>query len=504
MSNSRAAWSQRPLPSAGALPRSGDMTVMDYEAVIGMEVHVQLGTDSKVFCPTSTNFHAPPNSNVCPLTMGLPGTLPVINKKAVEYSVMVGLALNCQISRWSKMDRKNYFYPDMPKNYQISQYDLPLCHDGHVEIMVNGEVKRVGVRRAHLEEDTASNTHTLGKGRSGVDFNRAGVPLLEIVTEPDIHSAEEAYAYLITLKQILQYIGVSDCNMEEGSLRAEANISVRPRGSGELGIKTEVKNVASFSGTQKAIEYEVKRQIEVLGEGGTLVQETRGWDADRGITFSQRLKESAHDYRYFPDPDLVPIVIDEAWETQLRERLPELPRPRFLRFQETYGLSDYDAGVLTAQRDMADYFEQTVTMGVPAKAAANWITTELQGRLTETGTAIGDAKVSPQQLAGLIALIEDGTISGKIAKDVLNDMVETGEDAKAIVEAKGLVQISDTGEIESIIAEIISKNPGPVADYKAGKKKAQGFFVGQVMKATQGKANPQVVNQILAKQLEDA
>jgi len=477
---------------------------MEYEAVIGMEVHVQLATESKVFCPTSTNFHAPPNSNVCPLTLGLPGTLPVINRKAVEFSVMVGLALNCQISRWSKMDRKNYFYPDLPKNYQISQYDLPLCHDGYLEIDINGSVKRIGIRRAHLEEDTASNTHTLGKGMSGVDFNRAGIPLLEIVTEPDIESAEEAFAYLTELKQILRYLGVSDCNMEEGSLRGEANISVRPKGSTELGTKTEVKNVASFSGTQKAIEFEVKRQIQVINDGGTLVQETRGWDADRGVTFSQRLKEEAHDYRYFPDPDLVPIVIDEAWENRLREGLPELPRARRHRFQEAFGLSPYDAGVLTAEQSMADYFEAVLAQGAPPKQAANWIMVELQPILNAAGLDWDACPLAPAHMAELVALIEDGVISGKIAKEVLPESVQSGKAPRAIVEEKGLTQISDTSELEGIVREIIAANPGPLADYKAGKQKAMGFFVGQVMKATKGQANPKVVNEILTQELSKA
>lgn len=402
------------------------------------------------------------------------------------------------------MDRKNYFYPDLPKNYQISQYDLPLCHDGFLEIEVGDAVKRIGIRRAHLEEDTASNTHTLGKGMSGVDFNRAGIPLLEIVTEPDIHSAEEAYAYLTALKQILLYLGVSDCNMEEGSLRGEANISVRPVGSTELGTKTEVKNVASFSGTQKAIEFEVKRQIQVLREGGTLVQETRGWDADRGVTFSQRLKEEAHDYRYFPDPDLVPIVIDEAWEARLRESLPELPRARKLRLQETLGLSPYDAGVLTADKDMGHYFESVIAAGAPAKLAANWVMVELQPLLNAADTSWESCPLAPGHLAELIGLIEEGAISGKIAKEVLPESFRTGTAPKMIVEEKGLTQISDTGELEKVIREIIAANPGPLADFKAGKQKAMGFFVGQVMKATKGQANPKMVNALLQQELSKA
>lgn len=474
---------------------------MEYEAVIGMEVHVELNTKSKVFCACSTNFHAPPNTNVCPICLGMPGAMPVLNIEMVNKSVAVGLALNCTISRWSKQDRKNYFYPDLAKNYQISQYDLPLCHDGVLEVPVGDRTVRIGITRAHMEEDTARNTHTLGGGKSGVDFNRAGVPLLEIVTEPDIHSAEEAYAYLTNLKQILQYLDVSDCNMEEGSLRAEANISVRPQGSETLGTKTEVKNVASFTGTMKAIEFEIKRQIKVLKDGGTVVQETRGWDADRGITFSQRQKESAHDYRYFPEPDLTPVVVDEAWEQRIRESLPELPLARLERFKTAFGLSDYDAGVLTATRAMADYFEAVVTAGAPPKQAANWIMGDLQGQLTERNLEIEACPVAAGDLADMIAFIENGTISGKMGKEVLAAMVETGKAPKAIIEERGLVQISDTGELEGIIAEIIAANPGQVAEYQGGKEKVFGFFVGQVMKATKGKANPQVVNALLKEKL---
>lgn len=481
--------------------QSGIGADMEYEAVIGMEVHVQLATASKMFCATSTNFHAPPNTNVCPVTLGLPGTLPVINQQAVEYAVMAGLALNCTISRWSKMDRKNYFYPDLAKNYQISQYDLPLCHDGWITIETGEGARRIGITRAHLEEDTASNTHTIGMSESGVDFNRAGIPLLEIVTEPDLRSAEEAFAYLTSLKQILQYLGVSDCNMEEGSLRAEANISVRPKGSREFGTKTEVKNVASFSGTQKAIEYEVARQISVIASGGELVQETRGWDADKGITYSQRTKESAHDYRYFPDPDLLPIVVDAEWEARLRERLPELPAARRARFMEAYGLSAYDAHVLTLSRAMADYFEETAAAGAGAKQAANWLMGDLQALLTEAREEIAACKIRPASLAGMIALIDDGTISGKIAKEVLAEMFATGESAEAIVAAKGLVQITDAGAITQVVREVIAAHPAQTEQYRAGKDKLLGFFVGQVMKATQGKANPGLVNDIIRKEL---
>ena len=481
---------------------------MAYEAVIGLEVHVELSTKSKVFCGCSTHFNAPANTNVCPVCLGMPGVLPVMNRAVVESAVAVGLALDCTISKWSKMDRKNYFYPDLAKNYQISQYDLPLCHDGSIEIEVDGSRKRIGITRVHIEEDTARNVHTIGgegggPAQSGVDFNRSGVPLLEIVSEPDIRSAQEAYAYLTALKQILQYLGVSDCNMEEGSLRAEANISIRPVGATQFGVKTEVKNVASFSGTQKAIEFEVARQREVIESGGTVVQETRGWDADRGITVSQRSKESAHDYRYFPEPDLVPIAIDEAFVERIRSAMPELPKARFGRFQAEYGLNAYDAGVLTANKSMADYFEEVVRSGAPAKQAANWIMGDLQALLVENKTDIAACPVSAVNLAAMIALIEQGTISGKTAKELLPAMFDTGKAPKTLVEEKGLVQISDTDAIEKAVHSVVAAHPGPVADYRAGKKQAMGFLVGQVMKATQGKANPKLVNEILMRELNN-
>lgn len=476
---------------------------MEYDAVIGMEVHVELSTASKVFCSCSTQFNAPANTNVCPVCLGMPGVLPVMNRKAVEYSVAAGLALNCTISRWSKMDRKNYFYPDLAKNYQISQYDLPLCHGGWIDIRVGGVTKRIGITRAHLEEDTARNTHTLSGGVSGIDFNRSGVALLEIVTEPDISSADEAFAYLTELKRILQYLEVSDCNMEEGSLRAEANVSLRPRGSAGFGTKTEVKNVASFSGVHKAIDYEIARQRQILDSGGTVVQETRGWDADRGITVSQRTKESAHDYRYFPEPDLVPLAVDEAWEARIRASLPELPQARWHRFQEAYGLSPYDAEVLTASRAMADYFEATVAAGAGAKPAANWIMGDLQALLVKNGLPIEECKVASGELAAMIRLIDDGTISGKIAKDILLEMFDTGQSPTSIVEAKGLIQISDESELERIVAEVVAGNPGPVEDFRNGKEKALGFLVGQAMKASRGKANPKMINEMLLKALEN-
>lgn len=475
---------------------------MEYEAVIGMEVHVEINSKSKVFCACPTNFHAPPNTNVCPVCLGMPGALPVLNVDMVNKSVAVGLALNCKISRWSKMDRKNYFYPDMAKNYQISQYDLPLCYDGAIEIEVDGKTKRIGITRAHMEEDTARNTHTIGGGQSGVDFNRSGMPLLEIVTEPDIRSAGEAHAYLTALKQILQYLDVSDCNMEEGSLRAEANISLRPKGTSEFGVKTEVKNVASFSGVQKAIDYEIARQEKVLRKGGVVTQETRGWDADRGVTVSQRKKESAHDYRYFPEPDLPPIVVDEAWEDRIRQQLPELPMARKQRLQTQYGLGDYDAHVITLTKNAADYYEAVAAAGADPKKAANWVTVELQSLLSGAKIEIQSCNVSPASLAGLLTLIDTGEISGKIAKEVLVDMFATGNAPGDIVKDKGLSQISDTGEIEAVVKQVIDASPEQVSQFKGGKDKVFGYFVGQVMKATRGKGNPQLVNEILRRELE--
>lgn len=469
-----------------------------------MEVHVELNLQSKVFCACSTHFHAPPNTNVCPICLGMPGVLPVLNRAMVEKSAAVGLALNCTISRWSKLDRKNYFYPDLAKNYQISQYDLPLCHDGYLDVEVDGETRRVGIRRAHMEEDTARNTHTIGASETGVDFNRCGMPLLEIVTEPDLRTADEAYAYLTELKQILEYLDVSDCNMEEGSLRAEANISVRPRGSSEFGVKTEVKNVASFSGTHKAIEYEIKRQIKTLEQGGEIVQETRGWDANRNVTVAQRVKESAHDYRYFPEPDLPPVVVDEAWEKRIAESLPELPVDRRKRIESRYGLSHYDTRVITATRATADYFERAVAEGAPAKQAVNWIMGDVAALMTERGETIEKIRTTPAQLAAMIGLIESNTISGKIAKEILPEMLETGKDAKALVEDKGLVQISDAGELERIVRDVMAANPGPVQDFRDGKQKAMGFLVGQTMKATKGKGNPKMVNDILQRLLHEA
>lgn len=479
---------------------------MEYEPVIGLEVHVEIKTRSKVFCACRNDFHSAPNTNVCPVCLGMPGVLPVLNMAMVDASMAVGLALNCTISRWSKMDRKNYFYPDLAKSYQISQYDLPLCHDGHLDVEVNGGTKRVGITRAHVEEDTARNTHTLGGGVSGVDFNRSGVPLLEIVTEPEIFSAEEAYAYLTALKQILEYLDVSDCNMEEGSLRAEPNISIRPKGVTELGVKTEVKNVASFSGVQKAIEFEVKRQVKALESGETIVQETRGWDADRGITVAQRAKESAHDYRYFPDPDLMPVHIDDDWIERIRAEIPEMPLDKQRRFMEEYDLPYSSTAPLCPDRELCDFFEQTVEKCNQPKKAVNWIVNDLLRELSAAGNENGpmpltESKVAPDHLAELVSLVEDGSISSNIAKEIFPDVFATGKMPATIVEEKGLKQTSDTGELESICSQVMTEHPKAVEEFKGGKGNAINALKGQVMKATRGQANPKLVDEILRKLL---
>jgi aspartyl-tRNA(Asn)/glutamyl-tRNA(Gln) amidotransferase subunit B len=474
----------------------------EYEAVIGLEVHVQLKTDSKVFCGCPTRFGGEPNTQVCPVCLGLPGVLPVLNEKALRYAVIVGLMLDCQVSRFSKFDRKNYFYPDLPKNYQISQYDLPLCTGGSLKMEVDGEVKKIGITRVHLEEDAGKLVHdeTHG-GDSGVDFNRTGIPLLEIVSEPELSSPEEAFAYLRSLKLTLQYLGVSDCDMEKGSLRCDANVSVRPQGTQGLGVKTEVKNMNSFKAVQKALAYEIERQTQLLIEGGEVVQETRLWEADSEMTHPMRSKEEAHDYRYFPEPDLVPVVVQEAWLEELRRELPEPPLKRRERFLSDYGIPEYDAGVLIAEKDLADYFEACVKAGVEAKIASNWVMGEMLKEIGRSNTSIGECKVKPEALMELIGLVEKGAVSLSMAKEVFAEMFETGRAAAEIVERRGLKQISDEGALRTVVDEVIEANPGSVEDYRGGKKKAIGFLIGQVMKATKGKANPQVVNKIMTEKL---
>lgn len=476
---------------------------MQFETVIGLEVHAQLLTDTKIFCGCSTSFGAPPNTHVCPVCLGMPGVLPVLNKKVVDYTIRAALATDCQVAGRSVWARKNYFYPDLPKNYQISQYELPIAEHGHLDIEVDGEEKRIGITRIHMEEDAGKLVHDPNAPVSYVDYNRTGVPLMEIVSEPDMRAPEEAAAYLKALRDILVYLEICDGNMEEGSFRCDANISLRPVGQKELGVKTELKNMNSFRNVARALEYEIRRQSAVLTDGGSIRQETRLWDAQGGKTVSMRGKEEAHDYRYLPDPDLLPLVVDQAWIDKTRDGLPELPQAKRERFIADYGLTDYDAGVLTASKPVAQYFEDAVAAGAEAKAASNWVTSELMGALNAEGLEIGDAKIAPAGLAELIKLITEGTLSSKLAKEVFGHMFENGKSASVIVEEKGLKQVSDTGELEGVLQKIFDDNPDEVAQFKAGKQKLMGFFVGQVMKQTKGQANPKLVNELVRKILKD-
>ena len=475
---------------------------MKYEAVIGLEVHTELQTTTKIFCGCKTSFGAEPNTNVCPVCLGLPGVLPVLNKKVLEFAVRAGLALNCEISRFSKFDRKNYYYPDLPKNFQTSQFDLPICERGHLDIEVNGEKKQIRITRAHMEEDAGKLVHhgtsITDSDYSLVDYNRTGTPLLEIVTEPDMRSAKEAVAYLEKMRAILQYIGISDCRMEEGSLRCDANVSVRPVGQKELGTKAEIKNINSFKGVEKAIEYEALRQAEILEDGGKIIQETRTWDEKEGVTKSMRTKEEANDYRYFPEPDLAPFTVSEEYIEDIRKTLPELPDERRERYIANFGLSSTDAQYMTNDKDTSDYFEKVVAAGADPKASVNWIMGEFASQLSNAGIEIAKAPVTPENLAKLLALIAKGTISGKIAKKVFAEMWKDGADPEEIVKAQGLVQISDTGALKELVVKVIANNPKAVEDFKAGKKKA----VGQIMKETKGKANPKVINELLNDELK--
>ncbi|MBE6098140.1 Asp-tRNA(Asn)/Glu-tRNA(Gln) amidotransferase subunit GatB [Schwartzia succinivorans] len=478
---------------------------MKYEAVIGLEIHCELKTKTKIFCGCETGFGGDQNTHVCPVCLGLPGVLPTINKRVVEFGIKAGLATNCTINKFSKFDRKNYYYPDLPKNWQTSQYDLPIAEHGWVDIDVEGEKKRVRLTRIHMEEDAGKLVHSgntiKDSASSNVDYNRTGVPLLEIVSEPDMHTAEEARTYMEKIKAIMEYIDVSNCRMEEGNLRADVNVSIRPVGSKELGTRTEMKNINSFKSLVDAIDYEIDRQTEVLEDGGHIVQETRTWDPNRGITLSMRSKEDAHDYRYMPEPDLPPIVTTDEQIEAYRKELPELPDARRERLEKEYGLSDYDAGVITASRPMAEYFDEVVAGGADAKLAANWIMGELAKHLNAENKTIVDSPVEPARLAAMIQMITKGTISSKIAKTVFEEMWTSKDAPEEIVKAKGLVQITDTKAIEEIVDKVIADNPKPVEDYKGGNKKAIGALVGQVMKQSKGKANPQMVNQLLAQKL---
>jgi aspartyl-tRNA(Asn)/glutamyl-tRNA(Gln) amidotransferase subunit B len=481
------------------------MAVADrYEMVSGLEVHVELQTKTKIFCGCSTEFGGEPNTHVCPVCLGLPGTMPVLNRDVVNYAIKAGLALNCEIADFSKFDRKNYYYPDLTKNYQTSQYDLPICKKGGLEIEVDGEKKWIGITRAHMEEDAGKLVHSgetiMTSNASSVDYNRAGVPLLEIVSEPDLRSIPEVLAYLEQLVQILEYTEVSDCRMEQGSVRFDVNVSLRPIGSAVLGTRTEIKNLNSFSSVRRCLEYETARQAQVLDEGEKVIQETRTWDEGRGVTLALRSKEEAHDYRYFPEPDLVPLVIDREWVDNIRKTLPELPGARRARLQGL-GLSAYDAAVLTQSKALADYFDEGLANGVDAKTLANWVMGDVTRLLNSNQCSVANSPISPKQLAELLKLIEKGTISGKIGKSVLEEMYSTGKDAGTLVKEKGLAQISDEGALLKMIDEVIAANPQSVEDYRAGKDRAIGFLVGQIMKATKGQANPGLVNELLKKRL---
>jgi aspartyl-tRNA(Asn)/glutamyl-tRNA(Gln) amidotransferase subunit B len=488
-------------------------TAVDYEVVIGLEVHAQLLTESKMFCRCSTEYaNAAPNTHNCPICMGFPGTLPVINEKAVEYTIMTALAMHCEIPEFSKFDRKNYFYPDLPKGYQISQYDIPLSRNGYLTLTLNGEERRVGITRIHLEEDTGRHLERSEGGEiySLIDLNRAGVPLMEIVGEPDLRTPEEARLYMEKLRTILVYLGVNSGRMEEGALRCDANISVRPRGSREFGAKVEIKNMNSFRSVERALAYEAERQIEELRAGHVIHQQTRGWREDKGITVSQRTKEEANDYRYFPEPDLPPLIISRERVEEIRARMPELPDAKRMRFLDAYGLSAYDAEQLTVERPLADFFEAAVgarpsgDASARAKAIANWTLGDLRRLLNASGTDIAASRVTPEGVSELVELVEAGKISGKQAKDVLEKAYEAGELPSAIVAREGIAQMSDTGELEGVVAAVIAENPKAVEDYKSGKTSAVQFLVGQVMKRTKGRAKPDSVSPLLLSKLEQS
>ena len=477
----------------------------NYETIIGLEVHAQLATRTKMFCGCGAVFGAPPNTRTCPVCQGMPGSLPVINRRAVEFGIMTALALGCGINQHNRFARKHYYYPDMPKNYQISQYEEPLAEHGHLAVEGGAGPREIGIQRVHLEEDVGKLVHegALETAQSSsVDFNRAGVPLMEVVSKPDLRSPDEAAAYLKTLRAILVFLRVCDGNMEEGSLRCDANISLRPRGQAEYGTKVEIKNMNSFRNVRDALEYEIRRQTRALDTGERIVQETRLWDPDRAVTVSMRSKEFAHDYRYFPEPDLPPLDVQPAWVEEIRARLPELPEARRARFQQAHGLSAYEAELLTQGRGLADYFEAAIERGGKPKAIANWVLNELLRELPgDDDRAVADCPIPPAHLAALLALIDDGTISGKIAKDVFEKMYRTGDTAQAIVSREGLTQVADEGALGAAVDRVLAEHAKVVEDFRAGKKAALGFLVGQVMKATQGKANPALVNRLLIEKL---
>jgi aspartyl-tRNA(Asn)/glutamyl-tRNA(Gln) amidotransferase subunit B len=474
---------------------------MPYEPVIGLEVHAQLLTRSKIFCSCSTQFGAGPNMHTCPICLGMPGVLPVLNRQVVEFTIKMALATHCRIAPHSVFARKNYFYPDLPKGYQISQYELPLAEHGWIDIDLEEDRKRVRIHRIHMEEDAGKLVHDEHQPLSYVDFNRTGVPLIEIVSEPDMHSPDEAAAYLKKLRDILRYLEICDGNMEEGSFRCDANISLRPVGREELGIRAELKNMNSFRNVQRALEFEIRRQQVLLERGEAIVQETRLWDNDRGVTLSMRGKEEAHDYRYFPDPDLVPIAVESDWIERLKATLPELPDPKRERFMSEYALPPYDAQVLTSSKDLANYFETVLKRFPQPKMVSNWLMSELMRELKRDERDITECPVPPDHLAELLQLQESGVISGKIAKTVFEEMYASGKSAQAIVKERGLVQVSDQGAIETIIDEVLGENPAEVESFRAGKDKVFGFLVGQVMRKSKGKANPQLVNELLRKKL---
>ena len=473
---------------------------MDYEAVIGLETHVQLKTRSKMWCGCANEFGAPPNTNVCPVCLGLPGVLPVANEEALRLTALTGLLLNCTVPKHAKFDRKNYFYPDVPKNYQITQYDQPSTQNGFMDFEFEGKMARVRITRAHLEEDVGKNFHF--ERNSGVDFNRAGVPLMEIVSEPDITSSDMAYTYLNALKDILIFGKVSDCDMEKGMVRCDVNVSVRPKGQKELGAKIEIKNMNTFSGVRRALDHEIPRQIEVLKSGGKLTQETRRWDDVAGITEVMRTKEYAHDYRYFPEPDLMPFAPSDEWLADVRKRVVELPLARKQRFMTTYSLPASDAETFVNDRPLAEYFEKAAKGAPNAKAVANWVINNLRAKLTESQTSLESVKVSPEHIQELLGLVDSGKISTKIAQEVFSEMFENGQAPSAIVQQKGLAQVSDTGAIEKFCDEVIAANPKSAADFKAGKVAALNFLKGQVMKASKGQANPNLVGEILERKLK--